>query len=119
MDYAEAKVYFDGSHYIAIPHTEKKKKDYTNERIEKWEESAEKEGKVKSGFELMTEEAKSFECNVFAEQEQMSMVDNVNDVTGVPDGAPVFSVSGKDKDHRMIVHRFLKQLLCNQLHRLY
>ena len=28
MDYAEAKVYFDGSHYIAIPHTEKKKKDY-------------------------------------------------------------------------------------------
>ena len=98
MDYAEAKVYFDGSHYIAIPHTEKKKKKYTNERIEKWEESAEKEGKVKSSFELMTEETESFECNVFTEQEQMSMVDDVNDVTGVSDDAPVFSVSGTDKE---------------------
>ena len=98
MDYAEAKVYFDGSHYIAIPHTEKKKKDYTNERIEKWKEVAEKEGKVKSSFELMTEETASFECNVFAEQEQMSMVDNVNDVTGVSNDTPVFSVSGTDKE---------------------
>jgi len=95
MDYAESKVYFDGSHYIAIPHTEKKKKDYTNERIEKWKEVAEKEGKVKSSFELMTEDTESFECNVFAEQEQMSMV---NDVTGVSNDAPVFSVSGKDKE---------------------
>ena len=98
MDYAEAKVYFDGSHYIAIPHTEKKKKDYTNERIEKWKEVVEKEGKIKSSFELMREETESFECNVFAEQEQMSMVDEVNDVTGVSDDAPVFSVSGKDKE---------------------
>ena len=58
----------------------KKKKDYTNERIEKWKEVAEKEGKVKSSFEFMTEETETFECNVFAEQEQMSMV---NDVTGI------------------------------------
>lgn len=33
MSYGEAKVYFDGSHYIAIPHTERKNK-YRPKRIE-------------------------------------------------------------------------------------
>jgi hypothetical protein len=60
MDYPETKVYFDGSHYIAIPHTEKKKKDYINERIEKWKEVAEKEGKVKR-IKLKTEDINDFE----------------------------------------------------------
>lgn len=95
MDYLEAKVYFDGSHYIAIPHTEKKKKNYTNERMEEWKKNA---SVVKSSFELMAEETESFECNIFAEQEKMSTVDNVNNVTGVSDDAPIFYVSGKDKE---------------------
>ena len=33
MSYGETKVYFDGSHYIAIPHTERKNK-YRPKRIE-------------------------------------------------------------------------------------
>lgn len=81
MDYPEAKVYFDGSHYIAIPHTEKKKKNYTNKRMEEWQKSA---IDVKSGFELMAEETESFECNIFAEQQKM-------DVEGVSGDAPLFS----------------------------
>ena len=36
MAYGETKVYFDGSHYIAIPHTEKpyrKRRKYIEEEI--------------------------------------------------------------------------------------
>ena len=36
MEYGETKVYFDGSHYIAIPHTEKpyrKRRKYIEEEI--------------------------------------------------------------------------------------
>ena len=87
MDYPEAKVYFDGSHYIAIPHTEKKKKNYTNERMEEWKKNA---SEVKSSFELMAEEIESFDCNIFAEQQKM-------DVEGVScDDTPLFSYNKDD-----------------------
>lgn len=87
MDYPEAKVYFDGSHYIAIPHTEKKKKNYTNERMEEWKKNA---SEVESSFELMVEETESFECSIFAEQQKI-------DVEGVSgDDAPFFSYNNDD-----------------------
>ena len=63
MDYPETKVYFDGSHYIAIPHTEKKKKNYTNKRMEEWQKSA---IDVKSGCELMAEETERYVFRILA-----------------------------------------------------
>ena len=47
MAYGEAKVYFDGSHYIAIPHTEsltKKRKNPQPELVEVKENNLNHEG---------------------------------------------------------------------------
>ena len=53
MSYGETKVYHDGSHYIAIPHTtrpnlKKKKKDLTEEEM-KVKETADKVFKESKG----------------------------------------------------------------------
>ena len=69
MPYGEAKVYFDGSHYIAIPHTErptKPRKKPIEEEITIFKESEENEGSEV----VASEPSNSFDNKQFDESNQ-------------------------------------------------
>ena len=70
MPYGEAKVYFDGSHYIAIPHTEKptkSRKRPIEEEITIFKESEENEGSEV----VASEPSNSFENEQIEKDEQV------------------------------------------------
>ena len=70
MPYGEAKVYFDGSHYIAIPHTEKPtkpRKKPIEEEITIFKESEENEGSEV----VASEPSNSFENEQIEKDEQV------------------------------------------------
>lgn len=81
MPYGEAKVYFDGSHYIAIPHTEnptKPRKKPIEEEITIFKESEENEGSEAN----TPEPSNSFENEITESAEQV--IENVENEPSEP-----------------------------------